>query len=423
MIAGTQGGKTGFGPWWLKREIEERGAGDYLAVTATYDLFKLKMLPAMLKVFEGISGWGRYWGGDRLIELSDPTTDQFKAKKSTDPMWARIILRSADALGGLESATAKAAWLDEAGQDRFTLAAWRAIRRRLALHIGRVLITTTLYNLGWLKQQVIDPATDDPDKVLTLETLPAGAEIERTEVLGVSLIQYDSIANPSYPMSEYLEAQATMPPDEFAMFYRGRVAQLRALIYDCFSKEIHKVPAFPVPDHWPRVAGVDPMGASIGVLWLAFDPDKDQLHVYREYLEPFGVTTIEHAKNVAALSTRERIIKWIGGGPSERQARADWTGAGVFVDEPPITDVWVQINRVYALFKSVALVVHSSCPHLLSELGTYQRKQDREGELTELIKDKDRYHLLDALRYIVSWLTEPRETTEVIYNPLRMGPL
>lgn len=52
MLSGTQGGKTSLGPWWLAREIETRGQGDYLAVTANYDLFKLKMLPEMLKVFE-----------------------------------------------------------------------------------------------------------------------------------------------------------------------------------------------------------------------------------------------------------------------------------------------------------------------------------------------------------------------------------
>ena len=38
ITSGTQGGKTSFGPWWLWREIQIRGPGDYLAVSATYDL-------------------------------------------------------------------------------------------------------------------------------------------------------------------------------------------------------------------------------------------------------------------------------------------------------------------------------------------------------------------------------------------------
>ena len=54
----------------------------------------------------------------------------------------------------LESATAKAAWLDEAGQKRFRLASFEAILRRLSLAQGRVLLTTTPYDLGWLKQRL-----------------------------------------------------------------------------------------------------------------------------------------------------------------------------------------------------------------------------------------------------------------------------
>ena len=54
MLAGTQGGKTSFGPWWLWREIQKRGRGDYLAITTSYDLFILKMLPELRKVFEGV---------------------------------------------------------------------------------------------------------------------------------------------------------------------------------------------------------------------------------------------------------------------------------------------------------------------------------------------------------------------------------
>src|SRR5690606_30690163 len=118
MIAGSQGGKTSFGPWWLAREVETCGPGDYLAVTATFDLFKLKMLPETRTVFEDILGIARYWAGDQILELCEhvwdddlgawvPLRGQFRAKRSDDPMWGRIILRSAVAKGGLESATAK----------------------------------------------------------------------------------------------------------------------------------------------------------------------------------------------------------------------------------------------------------------------------------------------------------------------------
>jgi len=157
-------------------------------------------------------------------------------------------------------------------------------------------------------------------------------------------------------------------------------------------------------------------------VWLAFDPDKVQLHAYREYYERFGVTTSGHAQNVLDLSQHERITVWIGGGPSERQQRADWAGAGVPLLEPPFGDVWTGINRVYSLFKEMSLVVHANCENLLSELGSYQRQRDKAGNLTEKIKDKGTYHLCDALRYIAAWLTEPKEQTQILYVPLKIGP-
>lgn len=407
---------TVFGPWWLKRKIEQLGGGDYYAVTATFDLFNLKMLPELQRVFEERLGIGRYWGGStRVIELADPETGQFQADRSTDPMWGRIILRSAESKGGLESGTAKAAWLDEAGQDRFRLQAWNAIRRRLAIHRGDILITTTLFNLGWLKTTIIDPAKNGGD--VELEVLDNGAEVEVTdnEEAGIRLIQFDSIANPVFSVQEYRDAERTMPGDDFFMFYRGRVARLRTMIYDCFVEAVNKVDSFPIPARWPKAVGVDPLGAETAAIWIALDPDKAQVHVYREYLAPFGETTRGHVENVLEMSKNEIIGIWAGGGPSERQSRADWTGAGIRLFDPPNIGVWPAILRVYELMKPGRLVIHKSCVHLLDEIGSYQRDRDKDGSLTDRIKDKSKYHLLDALRYIVSLVTEPMPDGEMRY--------
>jgi hypothetical protein len=35
VLAGTQSGKTSFGPIWLLNEIQNRGPGDYMVVTPT----------------------------------------------------------------------------------------------------------------------------------------------------------------------------------------------------------------------------------------------------------------------------------------------------------------------------------------------------------------------------------------------------
>lgn len=202
VLAGTQGGKTTFGPLWLHREIQRTANGhndDYIAATSSYDLFKLKMLPEMKRYFCDCLGWA-YNAGDKTI---------------VSPDGARIILRSAQAEGGLESSTAKAAWLDEWGQDCVSVEAWEAVQRRLSINQGRVLFTTTPYNLGWLKVQVYDRwVGGDKD---------------------YAVIQFKSTDNPNFPMEEYNRAKRTLPYWKFEMFYNGVFTRPAGLIYTDYN--------------------------------------------------------------------------------------------------------------------------------------------------------------------------------------------
>jgi len=421
LIAGTQSGKTSFGPWWLADEIERtsspKGNNDYIVITSSYGLFSLKLLPVMREVFEDILDIGRYWAVSKVIELRNPYTGLFEASKASDKMWGRIILRSANALGALESATARAAWLDEAGQDEFTLRAYQAIKRRLSLFRGRQLFTTTLYNLGWVKSQIIDIALKGGKQQYHKI---GDAELTHTEneQKSITLVQYDSILNPEFSIEEFQDAQSTMADDEFKMFYKGAVAKLRTIVYDCFDSEKHVVPAFKIPRAWPKgFIGIDPIGVKNAGVWLAFDPEKGQLHLYREYEDDFGKTTQGHVTEILKAAAEDgEILRVIGGGPSERQSRVDWTGAGLPMGACPVTDVWVQIRKVYALFKEGSLLVHDSCPRIISDLGVMRREKDRHGNLTDKIEDKDTWHLLDALRYIIGWLSFSNEVEEVVYN-------
>lgn len=374
---------TSFGPWWLNREIVRCGSGDYLAVAPTYDLFNLKMLPEMLNVFVRILGIGKYWPGIGIIELCDPTTRKFLAGRSTDPMWGRIIMRSASAEGGLESATAKAAWLDEVGQDSFPLEAWEAVLRRLSLEEGRVLGTTTIYNTGWLKQQIYTPwLAGDRD---------------------YAVIQFASINNPLFPRTEFLRAKRTMPAWKFAMFYLGQFSKPPGLIYSDYIEDIHKIPDFPIPVHWPRYVGVDFGAVNQATVWIAQHPVTKACYLYRESLEG-NKTSSEHAEGWKRLATDENVVRWVGGAGSEKQVRADLNASGIPIIEPPIGGVEPGIDRVIALFKAKQLFVFESCTGVRDELGRYSRDISKSGDVLEEIKEKNKYHRLDALRYAVTTL-------------------
>lgn len=392
VLAGTQGGKTTFGPWWLWREIQRCGPGDYLAVTSSYDLFKLKMLPVMRETFENVLGIGRYWAGDRIMEICDPATGRFSASKATDPMWARIILRSASAGGGLESSTAKAAWLDEAGQEDFTIETWEAVLRRLSINEGRVIATTTIYNLGWLKTEIYDP----------------WIEGKRQET---AVIQFPSYINPSFPKKEYERVKASGMQDwRFGMFYEGLFTKPAGLIYDAYEPSRHLVDDFVPPFDWPRYVGIDFGGVNQSLVWLALDefgtgPKKTpgMYYLYRESLEG-GMSTQQHAEAARGHLDWGQVIKTWGGSGSEDQQRRDWKREGVEVLRPSVGDVEAGIDRVYSMFARDMLAICKGCKGVLQELSTYKRKLDKKGEPTDEIEDKRKFHRLDALRYVASGL-------------------
>lgn len=376
VIAGTQGGKTSFTPIWLNREIERGGHGDYLAATATYDLFKLKFLPEMRRFFVEALGW------------QEDKSDRVFWREYKPRMFDRIILRSASSEGGLESATIKAAALDECGQDEFRITAWEAVQRRLSLSQGRVLGTTTPYNLGWLKQEIYDAwRKGDPD---------------------IDVIQFRSIDNPAFPRSEYERMKAKLPAWKFEMFYNGNFTRPAGLIYgdyvDVYRENGgHLVHPFDIPPEWPRYVGIDFGAVHTADGWIAEDPERKVFYYYRDGLNG-GMTTSQHTERILKLGKGENVFRYVGGAKSETQQRMDWTSAGVPVMEPAISDVEAGIDRVIELFKAKRLFVFDTCKLTRDQLGTYSREVDEQGNPTEVIKDKASFHMLDELRYVVSVL-------------------
>ncbi|KKL68777.1 hypothetical protein LCGC14_2121600 [marine sediment metagenome] len=282
MLGSPQVGKTCYGPNWLRDQIIDTAKSgeenDYLAVTSTYDLFKLKMLPELTKTFIGGEApnsqgnlvsysvnIGRYWAGDRILELAENLMPgRFLAKKQGDPMWGRIILRSADAKVGLVSATAKAAWLDEPGTQEFGREAWENIKDRVSLAQGRILGTATIYCVNWVKSEIFDPW--------------------RKGDSSVEVIQVDALENPVFPREEYEKARLTMPRWKFNMKYRGMYEKPEGLIYDSFNEDTCKIHRFPIPKEWPRFTGHDFGGANPAAMFYAQDPATGYFYAYDEYL-------------------------------------------------------------------------------------------------------------------------------------------
>ena len=166
----------------------------------------------------------------------------------------------------------------------------------------------------------------------------------------------------------------------------------------------HKVLPFPVPAHWKRYIGMDFGGVNTATLVVAEDPDTQEAYVTHERLEG-EKTTAQHATAALELVAGTRFVRAWGGAPSEGQWRRDLQAGRLTVHRPPVVDVEQGIDRVIGLWKTRRLFVFSTCAGLLDELGTYSRPTDEDGTVLEGIKDKHRYHRLDALRYVCAGLT------------------
>jgi hypothetical protein len=385
IIAGTQSGKTCFQPLWLHREITRCGPGDYLAVSPSYPLMSMKLLPEFTKFFEEILQLGRYSSSSRCFTFS-PFGIRRTWKHWSGP--TKIFFGHGDDPDSLESATAKAAIVDECGMRRFKFGSWEAILRRLSINRGRALLGTTPYGIGWLKHEIADRAkAGDPD---------------------YRVVRFKSIDNPAFSVEEYERARRTMPGWRFRMMYQGEFERPAGMIFDCWEDDENLVRAdFEPPADWKRYVGLDFGGINTVAVFLAEEPERiagvpRRLFLYDYYAEP-SRSAAEHAlaiiRKTPGIPTRA-----IGGAKGEEQWRREFSRGGLPVHEPDQFDVEVGINRVYASIKSRQLLVSRKCSPVIDDLTGYSREVDDLGNPTEKIEDKETHHFCDSVRYIVGWL-------------------
>lgn len=397
LLAGKQSGKTIFGPPKMFQKIQQYGAGDYLAVSATYELFNMKMLPTMKQFFVQDLKIARYWAQARILELRNPETGEFGATYSHEheKMWGRIILRSADSEEGMQSASAKWAWLDEAGMYASTV--WKDVRGRLSLAAGGALGTTSVYDLGWLKQQIYDPWVEgDPE---------------------IDVIQFSSKASPFFSQAEYESLQRSMQAWQFRMDYDAEFGRPPAGIYEDFIDKLreeggHLVKRFVIPQEWPRVVSIDPGIVNPGKVWAAHDPKEDVYYIYRAEKGGERRTSKEHGVYdvTRAKAGGERVIWWSVGAKSEKYWREDYRAAGAHdVREPDVTDVEEGIDRGVQLLKQRRVFVFDDLVDFVGEMMIYARVI-KNGEVTKEIKDKSSFHLMDAYRYLAVQVMKAKTT-------------
>jgi hypothetical protein len=404
IIAGGRSGKTSFAPLWLHREMRRKGPGDYLMAAPNYPLIDKAAGPEIQHIFGALLQLGEMTHGPWQFTISD--AGAMKLWNVIPDRPARILFGHADDPQSLEAMSAKAAWLDEAGQNKFKLESWEAVRQRVSLDSGRILITSKPYNLGWMKQLIHDPWED--------------AKRQHPEI---DVIRFDSTENPAFPPEELERARLELPLWKFNMQYRGLFSRPAGLIYSSFDETRHKIPRIAIPPEWPRFLGLDFGGVNTAGVFFAEErvggKATGRLFAYREYKagERSAAEHCYHLMKGDKLNPPEpRIPLCAGGSKSEGQWRREFQAggtvngvrvAGIPIHGPPkpeVQSIEVGINRVFAAFALNQILVFDDLHGLLDELQSYSRELDEMGEPTEKIEAKESFHILDSVRYILRYL-------------------
>ena len=398
VIAGTQGGKTVVGVRLLLREIQRTATqgktNDYLIVGPNTELLKKRAIQLFEEKTHGLAN---YKQSDKCFVF----TPQGARKLAGFDCAIRVFVGYAHDPNSLEAATYRAIWADECGQAGFLRDSWEALQRRAAVFRARIFMTTTPYQAtGWLRE------------------LHDAAKLGHID--DVEVVNFVSIDNPAFDKREYERMRAELPDWKFQTFYHGVFTRPPGAVFDCFDRRRNVVRAFDVPSHWPRYVGVDFGETNMAAVFLAEDPKDARLYAYDTYHQG-GCTIEEHARSIL-FKARGEVTFGVGGSWGEEEWRRDFGACGLVLARPTVREAEVGIQRLYKQIKEVGLRVFDTCEKLACEIESYSRDVDDRGEPLDTIRDRSKYHRLDALRYIVS-AVRPSVTTDTMQRSrLRLSP-
>ena len=371
-IAGTGGGKTMLCYWWIHSRLEAYPGNTWLFAEPTYGMLGKVILnssdPGRQSLYEYLRGVGLHprWISKQGLILG---TDR-----------GQIYLASADNPDSMQGAPVKGVLLDEAGL--MSVGAYDTGRQRCSMMNGQLLLSTTPYNLGWLKTEVFDKQGKD-----------------------IHVENWRSVDRPGFPMESYERERVLLPGWRFAMLYDGRFEYPAGLIYQSFDERACIVPRFEIPSNWLVHTGHDFGGANPAALFTAQDTGTGEFYHFREYLPGQGKSTYDHVQEFKKITKGYNIINRVGGSHQEDEIRQGYTSQGWHIQEPKHRLVEEQINKVIGMHRLNKIKVFSDLRNYLDEKRTFSRKLDEENKPTEKIENEARFHLMSAERYLMSYFT------------------
>jgi phage terminase large subunit-like protein len=348
----------------------QRGPGVVWAVSLTFPDSRRYVREKLDRYLPG-GTTRRNWGAENEAEALLPGGGKILCKA-----WAQ-------GRAGFQGDAIHAAWVDEEPGDQ---PAWNELLMRLADHDGRVLVTFTpgLMGLTWVYERYVK------------EPPP-----------GVAACAIFGVDNPHVPADVLRELLAQFGAHERAARERGEWVQLEGRVWAQWRRDLHVIPARPIPPQWRRWRGIDfGVRDPFACVWVARDPSSGQHHLYRVLHRP-QYTTRQNGDEINRLTGIEVIEASVADSAGLDQRRTLSAECKITTQASP-KDIREGVNAVAELLEPDAeghpgLLVHDTCTPFIREIEGY-RWADKAREVPE---DRDN-HSLDALRYLLLWLKRQR---------------
>lgn len=300
------------------------------------------------------------------------------------PGGGKIVCKAwAQGREGFQGDAIHGVWCDEEPGDE---SAWNELLMRLADYDARSLITFTpgLKGLTWVYERY----AKEPSKA-----------VSACAIFGVD--------NPHVSSDVLRELLSQFGAHERAARERGEWVQLEGRVWPQWRRDLHVIPARPLPTEWRRWRAIDfGVRDPFACCWVARDPSSGQYHLYRVLHRP-QYTTKQNGDEINRLTGDEVIEASVADSAGLDQRRTLSGECGIYTAASP-KDIREGVNAVAEQLEPDAegrpgLLVHDDCAPFIREIEGY-RWADKGREVPV---DKDN-HSLDALRYLLLWLKRQR---------------
>lgn len=212
----------------------------------------------------------------------------------------------------------------------------------------------------------------------------------------------------------YWDDLNSLPDDLRRAWVEGDWDVFTGQAFPMWRSDRHVIVPFEIPDHWPRVRGVDwGYRNPFCCLWAARDPDRGRVYVYREAYAT-GLSDREQARLIRSMTMPGEAVQVTYADPSMWQSKAYAGRATSTADEyaqegVPLTradnDRLSGKRKVDRLLQDgpdgePMLQVFATCKNLIRTLPALPYDRTRTEDVDTDAED----HAYDALRYLLTFI-------------------